>query len=150
MTNLFTFPPCFILIQIFRRSRPRVTRSAKLKRAIKLNIMQTTAERKPHLLKSSRRVNPAEQLAEEDEKMSKLEEVAGNWMKSCYNFLFNSTFHWWFKFFAYVLSYAFIGVSIFFIIVKGIEFGNDKVQKWLATILMSFLTSVLLTQPLQV
>ena len=71
-------------------------------------------------------------------------------MKSCYNFLFNSTFPWWFKFFAYVLSYAFIGVSIFFIIVKGIEFGNDKVQKWLATILMSFLTSVFLTQPLQV
>ena len=59
-------------------------------------------------------------------------------------------FPWWFKIFAYVLSFAFAGVSLFFVIVKGIEFGDEKVQKWLTSLLISFFTSLLLTQPLQV
>jgi hypothetical protein len=40
-------------------------------------------------------------------------------------------------------------VSIFFIIVKGIEFGDEKVSKWITSLLISFLSSVLLTQPIQ-
>ena len=32
---------------------------------------------------------------------------------------------------------------------KGIEFGDDKVHKWITSLLVSFLTSVLLTQPIQ-
>ena len=43
----------------------------------------------------------------------------------------------------------FIIVSIFFIIVKGIKFGDEKVKKWITSLLVSFLTSVLLTQPIQ-
>lgn len=59
-------------------------------------------------------------------------------------------FPWWFKIFAYLLSFAFAGVSLFFVIVKGIEFGDEKVQKWLTSLLISFFTSLLLTQPIQV
>ena len=57
---------------------------------------------------------------------------------------------WWFKIIAYLLSFIFAGVCLFFIIIQGISFGNEKVQKWLTSLLVSFLTSVLLTQPLQV
>ncbi len=43
-----------------------------------------------------------------------------------------------------------IGVSCFFIIIKGIVFGDEKCGKWLTSIFASILTSVFLTQPLQV
>ena len=59
-------------------------------------------------------------------------------------------FPWWCKIFAYMLSFSFAAVSLFFTIVKGIEFGDEKVQKWLTSLLISFFTSLLLTQPIQV
>ena len=66
------------------------------------------------------------------------------------NSLTKISFPWWCKIGAYLLSFLFIGVSIFFILIKGIEFGDAKVAKWLTSLLISFLTSVLLTQPVQV
>ena len=35
-------------------------------------------------------------------------------------------------------------------IIKGIEFGDEKVTKWLTSLIVSFLSSILLTQPIQV
>ena len=60
------------------------------------------------------------------------------------------SFPWWFKIIAYFLSFIVSTVCIFFIIVKGIEFGDEKVQKWISSFLISVLTSFLLTQPIQV
>jgi len=60
------------------------------------------------------------------------------------------TIPWWCKILAYLLSFACMFVSIFFIVIKGIEFGDEKVRKWITSLLVSFLTSVLLTQPIQV
>jgi hypothetical protein len=54
------------------------------------------------------------------------------------------------KIFAYLFSYACAIVSIFFILVQGISFGNEKVSKWLTSLFTSILTSVFLTQPIQV
>ena len=64
--------------------------------------------------------------------------------------LFELRFPWWFKIFAYLLSMVFAGVSLFFVIIKGIEFGDEKATKWLTSLIISFLSSILLTQPLQV
>jgi hypothetical protein len=41
-------------------------------------------------------------------------------------------------------------VSLFFIIVRGIEFGDAKIQKWLTSLLSSFFSSIVLVQPLKV
>lgn len=57
---------------------------------------------------------------------------------------------WWFKIIAYILSVSISIVSVVFIIVKGIEFGDETVQKWLVSFIISVLTSFLLTQPFQV
>jgi hypothetical protein len=43
-----------------------------------------------------------------------------------------------------------MAVSATFVIIKGIEFGDEKCGKWLSSLLISFLSSVLITQPLQV
>ncbi|UJR25703.1 hypothetical protein I4U23_007054 [Adineta vaga] len=60
------------------------------------------------------------------------------------------TFPWWCIFIAYGLCIALVGVSILFIIARGIEFGDVKTQKWLASILSGFFSSMLLTQPLKI
>jgi polycystin 1L2 len=59
-------------------------------------------------------------------------------------------FPWWFRVFAYMLSFAFASVSLFFVIIKGLVFGNDKVTKWVTSIIVSFFTSAFLTQPIKV
>lgn len=60
------------------------------------------------------------------------------------------TFPWWCIFIAYGISFLLIGLSILFIIARGIEFGDLKSQKWLTSILTGFFSSIFLTQPLKV
>jgi hypothetical protein len=60
------------------------------------------------------------------------------------------TFPWWCLFVVYGLCLILTGISIFFIIVRGIEFGDLKSQKWLTSILTGFFSSILLTQPLKI
>ena len=60
------------------------------------------------------------------------------------------TFPWWCLFIAYGVSMLMAVASIFFIIVRGIEFGDTKCQKWLTSLLSSFFSSVILIQPLKV
>ena len=116
ITNLIVFPPTLLLVQLFRRTKRRSSRLAKLKAILSGN--------EPNKLDAF------------DEKHPK---------KS-----FELKFPWWFKIVAYVLSLLFATISVFFVIVKGIEFGNEKVTKWLTSLVISFLSSMLLTQPLQV
>ena len=60
------------------------------------------------------------------------------------------TFPWWCLFIAYGISLIFAAISIFFIIARGIEFGDLKTQKWLTSLLSGFFSSILLIQPLKV
>ena len=60
------------------------------------------------------------------------------------------SFPWWFKIIGYILAFLFSFVSVFFIIMQGIQFGDEKVGKWLASLVISVASSVLLTQPIQV
>jgi hypothetical protein len=59
-------------------------------------------------------------------------------------------FPWWCIFITYGVCIILVGVSIIFIIARGIEFGDEKTQKWLTSILSGFFSSILLTQPLKV
>ena len=60
------------------------------------------------------------------------------------------TFPWWFQFIAYGFCLILVGLSMFFIIVRGIEFGDLKTQQWLTSILTGFFSSILLTQPIKI
>ncbi|CAF4101668.1 unnamed protein product, partial [Adineta steineri] len=60
------------------------------------------------------------------------------------------TFPWWCLFIAYGLSMIIIVISIFFIIVRGIEFGDVKTQQWLTSVLTGFFSSVIFTQPIKI
>ena len=60
------------------------------------------------------------------------------------------TLPWWWIFIGYGLCLIFVGISIVFIIARGIEFGDLKSQQWLGSILSGFFSSIFLTQPLKV
>ena len=60
------------------------------------------------------------------------------------------TFPWWFIFITYGLCLILVGMSVIFIIARGIEFGDLKTQKWLVSILSGFFSSIFLTQPIKV
>ncbi|CAF4446123.1 unnamed protein product, partial [Adineta steineri] len=60
------------------------------------------------------------------------------------------SFPWWCIFIAYGLSIILVGLSIIFIIARGIEFGDEKTQKWLISILSGFFSSIIFTQPLKI
>jgi hypothetical protein len=48
------------------------------------------------------------------------------------------------------LSLIISGISMFFIIVRGIEFGDLKTQKWLTSLISGFFSSIFLIQPMKV
>jgi hypothetical protein len=123
------FPPTLLLVQFFRRIKRRHTRISKINKILNENNLKNdlTIEEQGEEIK---KVNDSN-----NKKKFKLSEFK---------------FPWWFKIFSYLISFVFASVSLFFVIVKGIEFGDEKVQKWLTSLLVSFLTSLLLTQPLQV
>ncbi len=60
------------------------------------------------------------------------------------------TFPWWCLFLAYGLLLMLAIVSIFFLIVRGIEFGDLKTQKWLTSLISGFFSLIFLIQPIKV
>jgi hypothetical protein len=52
---------------------------------------------------------------------------------------FSMRFPWWFLFINYGICFFLILISVFFIIARGIEFGDVKRQQWLISVLSSFL-----------
>ena len=50
----------------------------------------------------------------------------------------------------YIITYLMMLTSIFFIIARGLEFGDEKSRQWLISILTGFVSSIFLTQPLKV
>ena len=59
-------------------------------------------------------------------------------------------FPWWCLYVAYGLSVVMVAVSMFFIIARGIMLGDRRIQQWLKSLVISFISSVFFTQPLKV
>lgn len=127
MTSLISFPPSFLLIQLFRRSKSRVSRKEMYKKKIdEINSSKSF---------TNINENVQNEVPEKDEKTKKKKRFE---------------FPWWCKIIAYILSVIFTGVSLFFIITKGIAFGDEKVSKWLGSFISGIFSSLLITQPIQV
>lgn len=103
-----------MLVQIFRRSRARTSRSQELRSKLSKEL----------------KIDQPIQKSKGKKKFT--------------------TLPWWFKIIGYCLSIVISVVCTFFIIVKGIQFGDDKAAKWLTSFIVSIFSSLLLTQPVQV
>ncbi len=135
IVDLFALIPSLLLVQIFRRLGSRKREIAPLREAIykikpSLNMFVEFPNEISVLIFCLFSPNDI------DEKKNRV--------KSSF------TFPWWCIFIAYGLCIILVGLSIIFIIARGIEFGDSKTQKWLTSILSGFFSSILLTQPLKV
>ncbi len=124
MSNLIVFPPTFLLMQLFRKSKRKTNELKKIKKKTKNEFDEIKDQQ-------SKDVRQKNKKNEETDKMS-------------------FALPWWFKIIAYILSFILIVFSIFFIIIQGIKFGDEKVQKWLTSFVVSILSSIFLTQPIKV
>ena len=140
ISNLIVFPPSILILQIFRRSRQRVTRFSKL--------MKTFEESKK--LTNTRIFNNEENTNGKSEKQETKKKKPKKSKRSILKSLIDCKLPWWFKIISYLLCIVVAGTCIFFIVIKGIILGDEKVSKWLGSLLMSFLTSVFIIQPFQV
>ena len=59
-------------------------------------------------------------------------------------------FPWWFKIISFLLSYILMAVSVFIVLYKSFEFGDQRVGKWLASTIIGFFCSIILIQPMEV
>uniref|UniRef100_T1ISY4 PLAT domain-containing protein n=1 Tax=Strigamia maritima TaxID=126957 RepID=T1ISY4_STRMM len=60
------------------------------------------------------------------------------------------TLPWWFRLIAWILCIGIIGATVFFLWAYGIQFGATKTKKWLTALVISFVSSVFITQPIKV
>ncbi|CAF1470524.1 unnamed protein product [Adineta ricciae] len=120
IVEILVFIPSLLLVQMFRRIQPR------------RNQQQEASSLRQTLYRIKQFVVPDTAAPMETKKKSKL------------------MFPWWCLFIAYGLSFLLSVVAIFFIIVRGIEFGDLKTQKWLTSLLSGFFSSVLLIEPVKI
>lgn len=57
---------------------------------------------------------------------------------------------WWCSIVAWLFLWTTVGVSVAFVTFFGIMFQDEKCKKWISSMVISFLTSVLFTQPIKV
>ncbi|GFR02198.1 polycystic kidney disease protein 1-like 2 [Trichonephila clavata] len=57
---------------------------------------------------------------------------------------------WWCAYISWFLVIVSVGCSLFFLWAYGLQFGNIRTGKWLTSLIISFLSSVLLTEPLKI
>ena len=131
VVELFALIPSLLIVQLFRRIRTRRASISPLKAA--LSKIRSTAALYVNL-----RIN----LIDIDLFSRKIADQKSK--KSSF------TLPWWWILITYGLCVIFVGISMFFIIARGIEFGDMKSQQWLASILSGFFSSIFLTQPLKV
>jgi hypothetical protein len=122
--ELLALIPSLLLVQFFRRIRPRHSAAQQLA-TIQQAIRQT---------RTTVPVSPSSSLS----------------VVSTHKRTWHVSFPWWCLFIAYSVSLLIVGVCCLFIIARGIEFGDEKTQQWLISLVVGFISSVCLTQPLKV
>ncbi len=132
IVEVLVFIPSVLLVQLFRRTSPRRLLSPLRRTLYKLKLQSIPfvafVEKKIifYVFCSSKKVES------DKKKVTTLK------------------FPWWFLFIGYGLSFILFVVSTFFIIVRGIEFGDLKTQKWLTSLISGFFSSIFFIQPLKV
>ena len=122
MINIIVIPLILLLVELFRRARRYVERKQKIDKILK-NIEGNN---------TLRIENKTEFYSEINTKLKR------------------KRFPWWTKIIAYLISHSLMIISTTFVIIKGIDFGDQTCGKWLTSLIFAFISSAFLTQPLQV
>ena len=159
MCNLIIFPVNFLLITLFRKSRPRKLRPSRVEEAIRSKPERTTsmADVNPRVKSSLDYERPGSSFlmdtkrsqssmsSRPESSMSGAAKVqtAKKKKKKC-------ELPWWFVIVSWILLWIAVLVSAAFVTFYGIMFQDIKCKKWITSMLISFFTSVFFTQPIKV
>lgn len=146
-SNLIVFPPTFLIIFLFRRSRVKRKRPSRITEALKKQkeyLEQNVNKSNGSLQKSHSTEGSYSDLNNNNkaqlERQKKVIKKKANRM----------TLPYFCRYLAWFLCALCIVVSIFFLWAYGIQFGDEKTRKWITSLIVSFFASILVTQPIKV
>ncbi|XP_064478806.1 uncharacterized protein LOC135392080 [Ornithodoros turicata] len=153
LANLIVFPPTFLMITLFRKSRLRTKRPNRITEALKQkrdSVVVSRASSAQPLVRNQAKTESTMALTKDmsdvfDENITRTRrQLRVKKKKSKF------MFPWWCRYVAWFLCLTSIFVSIFIIWAYGVQFGDEKTRKWITSLLVSFFMSVLVTQPIKV
>lgn len=176
VTNLIVFPISFIIIQLFRKSRPRKKRRSRIQEAIqksgvklsdinpqmgsKWSLQQPQEEfNLPDRNDPEYRDDPTPRPGTAVSTISRTESpLMGRVTNSYYNMQKKKRdkaktkrmLPWWCQIIAWILLWLTVIVSVSFVTFYGISFGDYKCKQWITSMLIAFVMSIFVTQPIKV
>ncbi|RWS31890.1 polycystic kidney disease protein 1-like protein 2-like protein [Leptotrombidium deliense] len=146
-SNLIVFPPTFLIVLLFRKSRLRVLRPSRIQEALK----KQGVEIRKNDRRASNKLSSTTSLvtldgAKESFSVSQNAKTKKQMAKKKKKFMFP----WWCRYIAWALCILSMIVSVFFLWAYGIQFGDEKTRKWVTSLIVSFFASILVTQPVKV
>ncbi|KAF8772030.1 Polycystic kidney disease protein 1-like 2 [Argiope bruennichi] len=142
MSNLIVFPPSFVMIILFRKSRARELRPSHVNVALE---KQYEKWRKTYGLSMDRKLSkmPATEMRRPRPSVDEEAHSGRPSKKKC-------LLPWWCAHLSWCLVILSVASSVFFLWAYGLQFGNIRTGKWLTSMVISLLSSVLLTEPLKI
>eukprot|EP00058_Branchiostoma_floridae_P020618 XP_002606108.1 hypothetical protein BRAFLDRAFT_88018 [Branchiostoma floridae] len=137
MSNLITFPINLIIVQLFRKSRPRRKRPSRVMVALEQQETEKTTCSSQVVSQSASCIPKPSQSDDHTKKDSTKKKKR------------KFSFPWWGIIVAWILVFLAVGTSTTFVIFYGIQFGNETATKWITSMVVSFTSSVLVTQPIK-
>ncbi|CAL1292788.1 unnamed protein product [Larinioides sclopetarius] len=134
ITNFLIFPPTFIMIFFFRKSRPRKLRQSRIEQALREQRSEWKRKNPEIMSTNLKSHRPSKSDAE----------------AQLYHRKKKFLLPWWCIYFGWLMVVASIGASMFFMWAYGIAFGDEKTSKWLSSLVIAFISSILITQPMKI
>ena len=160
-SNIIIFPINFLIIMLFRKSRPRKLRPSRVEEALKARADRTTSvtDVNPKMKSTLSVDRPGSSFLMEPIRSESSLSRPETSMSSAYPPKVEIKSHtkkkkcelpWWFRIIGWILLWIAVLVSAAFVTFYGIMFQDIKCKKWITSMLISFFTSVFLTQPIKV
>ncbi|KAK8728348.1 hypothetical protein OTU49_009244 [Cherax quadricarinatus] len=151
MTNLLRLPASFVIVYIFRKSRPRKLRRSRVELALERARLANQTESDGNIKSDVTAIQPPEppqrlphipsELPESQESHKKEKEKEKK--KEC-------MLPWWFNLVGWAFVAVCIGCSCFFLLMYGITFGNAKTSKWVSTLILAIFSDILIIDPVKI
>ncbi|XP_066983276.1 polycystin-1-like protein 2 [Macrobrachium rosenbergii] len=148
ISNLITFPPTLIIIQLFRKASPKYKRVSRIQKAMNRQKEEKRREAESRKLLKQTAPLDASQVAEDVESPQRGQSV--KLTDPVVKKKKQKSLPWWTLYIAWLVAVLSIAAGGFFTFSYGVQFGEEKTKKWLGALFVSFFSSVLFTQPIKV
>ncbi|XP_059156486.1 polycystin-1-like protein 2 [Physella acuta] len=156
VSNLIVFPVNFLLIYLFRKARPHHKRPSRIDLAIKEvienNKQASINDVKPEVSSifsvSKTPTLPKDPYATDSRPPTGMSYASTEQLTPKKKKKFELP--WYFSIIAWILLWIVTLGSVVMVIFYGISFKDETCRKWITSLLVSFFTSVFITQPIKV